>query len=412
MPETRTLHFEQFVQAPPEDILRAFTHPTALRDWLCDIACGEGRVGSPARVGGSITLRWNDGHFVCGRYTRLDPPHGLAFTWNGYHEPGESTVEVTCSAQDGGTRVALDHRVGSGPEWDEMAESLRAHWPEMLENLQSLVETGIDLRVARRPRLGIWYDEFTAEKAAALGVPVKEGVLLEGTGENTGARAAGLLKDDVLVSLNGVALRDPSSFEQALKGLKAGDRPHVEYYRGGAKQAVALELGKFPIPELPASPDELAEQAGQTQLRTNAEMRKLFGGLIDAQAAQRPAEKEWSVKELVAHFILCERDIQSWTANMLMDNDVPDSLMFQPNVDERIGALVARLGSLKALMAELELAEGETRALLKALPEEFTVRRKHLYRRIAQWIQEVLPAHIDEEHHEQIEKAVEAAKGN
>ena len=121
MPESRVLHFERFVNALPEDVLRAFTHPTALRDWLSNSASSERRVGNQPHVGSSINLRWNDGHFVCGTVTRLDLPNQLAFTWNGYREPGESLVTVSCTAQDGGTLVKLDHQVGGGAEWSETA---------------------------------------------------------------------------------------------------------------------------------------------------------------------------------------------------------------------------------------------------------------------------------------------------
>ncbi len=406
MSETRVLHFEQFVKAPPEEALRAFTHPTALRDWLCQAALSE------ARVGGGISLHWHDGTFTSGTFKRINSPAGLAFSWNGYRDPGESLVTVSCAAQDGGTLVTLDHQVGSGAEWDKTAQGLSKHWPEMLENMQSLVETGIDLRQARRPRLGIIYDEFNAEKAAQLGTPVNEGVLLHGTAENSGAQAAGLLKDDVLVSLNGVPLRDPNSFDVALAGLKAGDRPAVEYYRGAQKVTVPLELGSFPTAELPASPAELVAQVRETFKRVSGEMSALLAGLSDEQAGRRPSEKEWSPKQMVAHFILCDRDIQSWVANMIMDNEVPNSLQFQPNVDERLDALVARLGSLDALMGEMALANGETCALLAALPEKFTHQRKHLYRRVAEWMLEVFPSHFDDEHGDQFKRTVEAVKGS
>ena len=135
-----------------------------------------------------------------------------------------------------------------------------------------------------------------------------------GRAENTGARAAGLVKDDVLVSLNGVKLVDPTSFDQALRGLKAGDKPIVEYYRGAEKHTTPLELGSFPIPELPASPAELAAKVREIYQQLNRSISELIQDLSEEQAGKRPAEKEWSAKELIGHFILCERDYQSWVA--------------------------------------------------------------------------------------------------
>ena len=45
----------------------------------------------------------------------------------------------------------------------------------------------------------------------------------------------------------------------------------------------------------------------------------LFNGVTEAEAGRKPAPNEWNLKELVAHFIACERDLQSWAAQMLND---------------------------------------------------------------------------------------------
>ena len=271
MSEPLSLTFTCSVKAPPEEAFRAFTHATALRDWLCHAA-----ANSPHK-GGYLYLRWNEGYSARGSYTVFEPPHQLAFTWDGSREPGVEAVDLTFEASGDGTLMTLTHTLPDRtPEWQPVVDVVQEEWTSALENLQSFLETGIDLRVARRPRLGIWYDEFTKEQAEKLGVPVSEGILLAGTGENTGARAAGLEKDDVLVSLNGVKLVDPRSFDQALRGLKAGDRPIVEYYRGAEKHSTPLELGSFPIPELPASPAELAEKVREIYRQLNHNISELI----------------------------------------------------------------------------------------------------------------------------------------
>jgi hypothetical protein len=244
-----------------------------------------------------------------------------------------------------------------------------------------------------------------------LGVPVSQGVLLHGTAEGTGAQAAGLLKDDVLVSLNGVPLLDPTSFDAALRGLKAGDRPIVEYYRGTEKRSTPLELGNFPIPELPDVAGELAAKVRQVYAEARAAMRAQVEGLTDEQAAARPAEGQWSANELVAHFVLMERDYQSWVADMLNDTPVEDWLQMRPNVQPRISALTARLSTLPALLEELERAQEETAALIEAFPASFVRDRKHLYRRAALWEIEGHPSHYFEEHKEQFQAAIDAARG-
>lgn len=405
MPASSTLKFKHLVNAPPAEAFRAFVHATALRDWLCNAAQTD------PRPGGRLFLWWDDAYSVASTFTKFEPDKRLAFGWNAAREPGPMTVQVTFTEKKGGTQVGVTHGgLGAGAKWKPTRQSLERNWPQSLENLGSFLESGVDLRFARRPRLGIFIGEFSPQIAQQLGVPAKAGVRLEGAAEGSGARAAGLLKDDVLVSLNGHKLAGIESFGAALQGLQAGDKPNVVFYRGAQKQTVPLELSRFPIPELPAAGAELAAAVRKLQADVRAAIAQAVAGLTEAQAERRPAENEWSAKEMIAHFILTERDYQSWAADMLNDRAVNDDLQMRPNVNQRVGALVRRLGSVAALCEELARAQAETADLLEALPEGFVRNRKHLYRRLAQWALEVTPGHWQEEHAEQMQRTVEAAK--
>jgi uncharacterized protein YndB with AHSA1/START domain len=405
MSEPLSLTFTRTISAAPAEVCRAFTHATLLRDWLSDNA------SSDPHPGGHLLLTWRDGTTVTGTYRQLDPPRTLQFTWEAADLPAPTLIRVTCEGEGESTRITLvQESLEDGVDWNAAAARLQAFWNAALENLASVVEAGVDLRQARRPRLGIVYDELTAEKARALGLPDAQGVLIRGTAEGSGAQAAGLLKDDVLVSLNGVPLLGPDSFDTALRGLKAGDRPVIEYYRGAEKRSTPLELGTFPIPELPPGAAALADTVREIYAGVMAALREQLSGLTDEQVAVRPAEGEWNVKELVAHLVLMERDYQSWVADMLNDVPVEDWLEMRPNVQPRITALIARLGSLPALLDELRLAQEETSAMIQALPESFTRDRKHLFRRAAQWEIEGIQGHYFEEHKEQFQAAVEAAR--
>jgi len=383
-----------------------FTHATALRDWFCNAAQTD------ARTGGRIYLGWDSGHYVSGTFIALEPGKKIAFTWDGRGEPEPTKVQVTFKAKNGGALITLTHSgIGSGSKWANTRHGIEHGWPEGLENLQSVLETGVDLRFARRPRLGIGIDEFSAEIAVRLGVPVKAGIRLSGTAEGTGAHAAGLQKDDVIVKLNGKPAVDFGTLGQALQGLKAGDKPKLVFYRGQEKRTVPLELSRFPILDVPATGAELAETVRKTHAEIEAGFAQLVEGLTEAQADHRPAENEWSVKELIAHFIATERDYQSWVADMLNDTPVNDFLEFRPNVTPRLRVMTSRFGTLAALLEELRRAEAETVDLLAALPASFTQHRKHLYRRAAQWRLEVTPGHFHDEHGEQFRRTIEAAKG-
>jgi uncharacterized protein YndB with AHSA1/START domain len=406
MPTSSALKFTRTVAAPPTEAFRAFTHATALRDWMCDAAQTE------ARAGGRLFLWWDDGYAVTGAFTKFEPGARLAFTWHSPSEPSATQVMVSFKSKGDATQVTVTHGgFGGGPKWKESVTALRAAWPQSLENLVSVVETGVDLRFARRPRLGINFDEFNTEKAKKLGAPVKAGVFVTGTAEGTGARAAGLQKDDVLISLNGKKLTGPASFGPALHGLKAGDKPTIVFYRGAQKHTVPLELSRWPIPEVPATGAQLAEHMRRTYAEVQAGLAALVDGLSEAQAERRPAPNEWSVKELLAHFILTERDYQSWVADMLNDRAVNDDLEMRPNVNERLAAVVARCGSVAALLDELKAASAESAGFIERLPAHFVRHRKHLYRRAALWQIEYTPIHFSEEHAEQFRQTIAAAKG-
>ena len=71
------LTFEQTVQAPIDQVYRAFTNATALREWLCDTATVD------ARPGGRVYLAWISNYFAAGVYTQLEPNALVAFTWAG-----------------------------------------------------------------------------------------------------------------------------------------------------------------------------------------------------------------------------------------------------------------------------------------------------------------------------------------
>ena len=117
----------------------------------------------------------------------------------------------------------------------------------------------------------------------------------------------------------------------------------------------------------------------------------------------------------IAHFIACERDLQSWDCRTINGGnnagEAQDSLEFRPNVTPRLRVLVGRYPTVAALLEELKRAEAETVALLAALPPEF-VARKHLYQRAAFWMTQIVTSHFGDEHLNLMKAAIEAAKKN
>jgi uncharacterized protein YndB with AHSA1/START domain len=414
--KSHTLSFSRTIRASPEEVYRALTNPTALRDWLCHAAQAE------PRPGGRLYLWWDEAVYAAGQFTSLAPGRSVTFDWQHSREPEAARIQITLkpsagisvpagSGRDASTAVRLRHRVGAGKKWAAAMEAAASEWPEALENLQSVIETGVDLRYARRPLLGIAIDETSADAPAK---PAREGLRLAGVADGFGAQAAGLQKGDVLVKFSGKKIANYAGLARVLEAHQAGDTVEVVFYRGDEKHTTKMKLSQRPMPTVPQTAEALAAASHKIYADLNAAIAGFVEGVTEAEAERRPSPGEWTVKELLAHYVAMERDLQSWAAELLNGGnnigEAQDSLEFRPNVTVRLDALVARYPSVPQLLEELKRSQDETLALLAALPPEL-VARKHLYYRLAAWMMETVPGHIDE-HREQFAATIAAARKN
>lgn len=399
--DSRTLTFERKIQATPVELYRAFTNATALREWLADVA-----TTSPKK-GGRFYIAWNDGYYTSGEFAALTPGEQVTFTWRGRDDPASTTVHVSMAPENGGTQLRLEHDgLGTGELWAETFEALEKAWPISLENLASVMETGEDLRFTRRPMLGITIDDFNADVAAELGVPVDEGVRLDGVVAGMGAEAAGLQANDVLVSMAGRPVVDWATLSAALAVHQAGDTIDVDFYRGAEKHAIEMTLSGRPIPQIPKTARALAEAARKRYAEVESELEAFFEGVSDAEAGHKPAPDAWSAKETLAHLIHSERDWHNWMADMIAGHE-PWSDEWGGNLQARVTATVVAYPTVEALLNELKRHHAETVALVSNLPPEF-IDRKGTYWRLAYNLQEE-PYH-HRTHLQQMQEAVEAAR--
>ena len=199
MPSERTVTKDVAVEAGAPLIFEVLTQQGHLRDWFCDLAWSD------PRPGGRCALHWGQGYHVEGRFLEVDPPRRAAIAWQGTGEPGETRVAVELEEREGRVSVRVVHSgFGPGSEWDAAVAQSERGWETGLENLQSTLETGIDLRLARQPFLGINLDLLTPERAAREGIAAQWGIYVEGVVEGSGAQAAGIHPGDVIVSLGGL----------------------------------------------------------------------------------------------------------------------------------------------------------------------------------------------------------------
>ena len=369
-----TVTAEIIVNAPAKQAYRAFTNATSLREWLCD-----GATVDP-HAGGRIYLWWRGDFYSSGHYLELDEGKRVKFRWFSNIDPAPTEVTVSVSDEGGAARVRLDHEVPDEAAWAGKAESFRENWVESLENLKSVLETGMDLRIANRPKLGVIPGDLTEEQRSALGVPVSEGLRLDGVLDGMGAQKCGLQRDDVIVEFAGHPIRnDTFSLPNAIAGKKGGDKIEVSFYRGAEKKTVTMELTKRPMPEVPFDAAELAKKARGFYESALAELEACFEGVTDEQAMAHPLEGEWSALEVVAHLISGERFNSIFLTGMI-DGYEPTTDGFGSNVHAQVQATVKANPSIALMLGELRRAVEETLAYTELIPAEFVANKGSFYR--------------------------------
>jgi uncharacterized protein YndB with AHSA1/START domain len=404
MSATREVRRSVVIETTPERAFEAVTKASELREWCSAEAWTE------VRHGGRYDVRWISGYRTDGKFIELDPPHRAAVTWRGTGEPGETAVEFAVKPKAGGVEVTVVHRgFGTGAEWDEAVAASENGWTVGLENLKSTLETGVDLRIARRPFMGIFFDLLTAERAAKEGIAAEHGIYIENAVEGSGAKAAGLGKGDVIIAIGDVETLGFQELETALQALHVGDAVDVKLVRGQKQETVQVTLGQRPSPEVPDNAEELAETLARRYQETDAALLAAVEGLTDEEADRRPADGEWSVKEVLAHLSLVERDQQCSLASIALDGWVDTGPGNPVVIPGRLAAVLSVTRSLQRMVERFQADEAETVAFVGSLPIEM-VANKARFRRVAQYMVG-LPDHTSE-HIEQIKATIAAVRGS
>jgi uncharacterized protein YndB with AHSA1/START domain len=140
----RTLRIERTYQAPIERVFDAWTSEEVLRRWWrTEDHYDASEAEIDLRVGGTIRVVMRDPARDAeyggeGKYTEIDRPNRLAFTWLWDGDTTRTLIELDFEETDDGTRVRLTH----GGLWDE--DAVRGHedgWTRILHRLGVLLAT-------------------------------------------------------------------------------------------------------------------------------------------------------------------------------------------------------------------------------------------------------------------------------
>ena len=101
-----------------------------------------------------------------------------------------------------------------------------------------------------RPWLGARGQEVTSAIAASLGLQRPEGVLVSEVYPGSAAERAGLQPQDIILSVDGLAVNDPNALEYAIATHALGEPVRLQVRHGKAERAVSVRAE--PAPATPA----------------------------------------------------------------------------------------------------------------------------------------------------------------
>ncbi len=394
MSDTKTLTFTRTVNAPAAQVYRAFTNAQGFQEWFSDVA------ETDPRERGRVYLWWATNYYVSGQFVHLEENHKVAFTWLGLGDAAPSRVRVQIDEQGWQSTVTLFH--------DDVApastETASNDWSAALDNLVSVLDTGVDKRLYDRPMLGFFIGGMVDENLKKrLGLPVDFGVHVAGVIDGMGAQKSGLQAEDVIAVIDGREIRQFPDIRQALGNHKGGDHIPAAIYRGPEMLTLDVELSRRPIPAYPPIPAELAKIGEATYRDLMGELRAALAGVTEEEASHRPGPGEWNAREVMAHLLVGER-----TSHAAWDLHPAGGKLPEFPGSTRLAEAIGQTYATGELFTELEQGIQVNMHLIRSLPEEFVANRG-AYFLVANDFEEGLRRHFGE-HLTQLKAAIESAR--
>lgn len=393
--ELQAVQVSRAIKSSAKSAYRMFAKDLAFREWLADSAYVQDRDG------GRVFLSWNSGYAVIGTYGTRKEGEQVAFTWQVVGAPEVSRVQVDFAQEGDKTRITLSHDGSAvGPD----GRDAQAGWEAAFDVLEAVLERGDDIRFTRRPMLGITINNLDEAEAKRLGLEKPEGILIGGTVAGMGAERAGIVKDDVLIKLDGHDVTDFPSLVNAIGTHQAGDTVEIDIWREKARQTLNLTFSKRVIPDVPATAAATADAAQAMYDQHNTQLDEVLAGVSEAEASHQPAEGEWSAKEVLIHLIIGERGNHNWLGSILTGDE---PLAFVGNVPTPMKAILDTYPTLADLRALLHREQAETVALVRNLPDDFVAHTPTYVRMGQNFLQ--APFHLGL-HFEQMRAAIASAR--
>lgn len=120
-----------------------------------------------------------------------------------------------------------------------------------IETAHDVAQQLVDLGRVRWAWMGVFLQDLVPEVAAQVGLPIREGVIIQNTVVDGPSDRAGIIPGDIVVSIDGQDTATISDLTRLLRQeLRVGQKVDVEVFRvvngNGSRETLTLELGERP----------------------------------------------------------------------------------------------------------------------------------------------------------------------
>lgn len=359
--ETRTLEFMTTIDAPLDIVWSMLTN----RDDLCDWLCHDAHVR--VREGGFATFIWRDDleSHAYGVYKVVEENEKLVMTW---HDGTDqvTTVKFKLEESDGKIQLNVWHK---GFSDDERADHYQNFWNEHLHTLKVQLETGARPDISERIIVGVMVDNSEENRP-------EKGTLVDRAVPGYSAEQAGITGGDIIIEVNGFEINGETTFGSALEGKLPGDVVEVKFMRDGEVHAVNVALKGHPIPPIPATFDEMAQQHREEYDRVLSALEKALDGVTQEVAEFTPENSQNNILRHLALMINRQRHTFEWLATYA---NGPRRINPYYDEAERLQALIAVHPTVAKLIAGLKRTQNETIAMINAFDKSMEERKSYLW---------------------------------
>jgi S1-C subfamily serine protease len=148
----------------------------------------------------------------------------------------------------GGPLVDMEGRVvGINSAGSENAENIG--FAISIDSAKTAIEQAISHPLQATAYLGVSTRDVTPDLAFQFGLPIDDGAFVLATLTGGPAADAGIREGDVIVEVDGEAIRAATDLGRVLDALKPGDQVEVRVIgSGGQERTVSVKLGTKPLP--------------------------------------------------------------------------------------------------------------------------------------------------------------------